>query len=33
MIKMFEELNNETFNTAAKGVLVAKKEIDASMRH
>jgi len=29
----FDELNSESFNTAAKAVLVSKKEIDTSMRH
>ena len=33
MAPMFEGLNNEVFNTTANGVLVSKKEIDASMRH
>lgn len=31
MVPMFEGLNNEVFNTTANGVLVSKKEIDASM--
>lgn len=31
MIKIFDELNDESFNTAAKALLVAKREIDASM--
>lgn len=33
MVPMFEGLNNEVFNTTANGVLVSKKEIDASMWH
>jgi len=30
---IFSGLNNEVFITTAKGVLISKKEIDASMRH